>query len=152
MNILPIDEAICSIVTGDAACAALIETEFYAGTAPQSVDVDIRPYCVYGFSGGGYSHSLTGRDGDVARTLTVLGFCATEKGRMALAKALVDALDPVAGPWPKTVTVSGSSVAIQKCSIQEGDDGEKFAEYSKEEGGEVSIYGFEQTYDVAYTA
>jgi hypothetical protein len=152
MSTLALDKAIYSTVTGDAICAALLMTRFYPGAAPQNADVSVGDYCVYTFGGGEYAHTFDGREGDVKREMTILGFSSSESGRMALAKALIDALDPkaVAAPvWPKTVTVGADSLVIQHCLLNEG--GEDFLEPGlTEEGGEVVIYPFSQTYGVAY--
>ena len=152
MSTLALDKAIFAIVTNDATCAALLVTRFYPGGAPQDLDVADGDYCVYDFSGSGNSHSFDGRDDDATRKLSVFGFSSTATKRLALSEALKNALDPVAStppPWPKVVTVSGESVTLQHCLID--DDGETFKEYSAIEGGEILVYGLEQTYDVKYT-
>lgn len=147
---LPLDKAIYSIVTNDAPCAALISMRLYPGAAPQSADVATGSYCVYTFGGGVFEHALDGRGPDARRELTIMGFASSESGRMALAAALLDALDPIGGPWPKTVTVGGSSIVLQHILLNDG--GEEFLEPGlAEEGGETVIYPFSQTYGVAYT-
>ena len=144
MATLAIDKAIFSIVTGNATVAAIISSRMYPGAAPDSVDPETSSYLVYTFSGGEYSHGLDGRDSDCMRDVTIYGFCNSESGRIELADAVLGALDPISGPWPKTVTVEGDSVVIQECPLKDG--GEEFDEPGiAREGGTVLIYPFTQT-------
>jgi len=150
MSTLPIDKTVYYLCTNDITVASIIAKRMYPGVAPQTINPETHQYLSYTFSGVKYIHTLLGRDTDCSRDLIISGICNSEINRMALTKAIVDVLDPIGGPWPKTVTVEGESIILQGCFLEEG--GEDFEEPGLwEEGSDTFVYPFKQTYKISYS-